>query len=170
MRKNIGIVPQDTVLFNDTIFYNIRYGRNDASEQEIFEAAKAAQIHDFIGSLPDGYQTQVGERGLKLSGGEKQRIAIARTILKNPAILIFDEATSALDSNTENAIQSKLNEISRNRTTFIIAHRLSTIIHADQIIVLDKGNIIEQGTHEALIALNGVYKNMWQTQQQERGD
>ena len=168
LRKNIGIVPQDTVLFNDTIIYNIRYGRITANDDDVFAAAKAAQIHDFILSLPDGYQTQVGERGLKLSGGEKQRIAIARTILKNPAILIFDEATSALDSTTENAIQSKLNEISQNRTTLIIAHRLSTIIHADQIIVLDKGKIIEQGTHNHLIAMGGIYKEMWQKQQQEK--
>ncbi len=168
LRKNIGIVPQDTVLFNDTIEYNIRYGRVSATEEEVFSAAKAAQIHDFILSLPEGYQTQVGERGLKLSGGEKQRIAIARTILKNPPILIFDEATSALDSATENAIQAKLNEISYNRTTLIIAHRLSTIVQADEIIVLDKGRIVEQGTHRDLIAKGAVYAMMWQKQQQEK--
>lgn len=168
LRQNIGIVPQDTVLFNDTIEYNIRYGRIHATDTEVHNAAKASQIHDFIQSLPDGYQTQVGERGLKLSGGEKQRIAIARTILKNPSILIFDEATSALDSATENAIQSKLNEISQDRTTLIIAHRLSTIIHADMIIVMDKGKIVEQGTHGELIAKHGLYANMWKKQQQER--
>ncbi len=168
LRKNIGIVPQDTVLFNDTIEYNVRYGCTTANLDAVYAAAKAAQIHDFIESLPEGYQTQVGERGLKLSGGEKQRIAIARTILKNPPILIFDEATSALDSATENAIQAKLNEISQNRTTLIIAHRLSTVIHADNIIVLEKGRIIEQGTHTALIALNNHYAAMWQKQQQEK--
>lgn len=168
LRKNIGIVPQDTVLFNDTIAYNIHYGCTNASIDAVYAAAKAAQIHDFIESLPEGYQTQVGERGLKLSGGEKQRIAIARTILKNPPILIFDEATSALDSATENAIQSKLNEISHNRTTLIIAHRLSTVVHADAIIVLEKGRIIEQGTHSELIALGNHYATMWQKQQQEK--
>jgi ATP-binding cassette subfamily B protein len=167
LRQNIGIVPQDTVLFNDTIAYNIGYGRNDATFEEIQEAAKIAQIHDFIQSLPEGYYTQVGERGLKLSGGEKQRIAISRTILKNPAILIFDEATSALDTATENAIQKKLYEISKDRTTLIIAHRLSTVIDADEIIILDNGKIVEQGKHHDLIAQNGHYARMWQKQQQE---
>lgn len=169
LRKNIGIVPQDTVLFNDTIEYNIRYGKNSASTDEVYAAAKAAQIHDFILSLPQGYQTIVGERGLKLSGGEKQRIAIARTILKNPPILIFDEATSALDTTTESAIQSELDALSKNRTTLIIAHRLSTIINADQIIIMDKGSIIEQGTHQDLLTKKGgQYALMWREQQDNK--
>jgi len=165
LRKSIGIVPQDTVLFNDTIEYNIAYGKPDASKEEIVAAAKAAYIHDFIESLPDGYATMVGERGLKLSGGEKQRVAIARTLLKNPAILIFDEATSALDSKSEQAIQAQLKEIARNRTTLVIAHRLSTIADAAQILVLDHGRIIERGTHVQLLATGGAYAQMWERQQ-----
>jgi ATP-binding cassette, subfamily B, heavy metal transporter len=165
LRKSIGIVPQDTVLFNDTIEYNIAYGKPDATREEIVAAAKAAYIHDFIESLPDGYGSMVGERGLKLSGGEKQRVAIARTLLKNPAILIFDEATSALDSRAEQAIQAQLKEIARDRTTLVIAHRLSTIADASQILVLDHGRIIERGTHGQLIAQNGAYAQMWERQQ-----
>lgn len=165
LRKSIGIVPQDTVLFNDTIEYNIAYGKPDASKEEIVAAAKAAYIHDFIESLPDGYATMVGERGLKLSGGEKQRVAIARTLLKNPAILIFDEATSALDSKAEQAIQAQLKEIAKNRTTLVIAHRLSTIADAAQILVLDHGRIIERGTHAQLLAAGGAYAQMWERQQ-----
>jgi ATP-binding cassette subfamily B protein len=164
LRSAIGIVPQDTVLFNDTIEYNIRYGKPDATKEEVIAAAKAAYIHDFIETLPDGYATMVGERGLKLSGGEKQRVAIARTVLKNPAILIFDEATSALDSKAEQAIQSQLKEIARNRTTLVIAHRLSTIADAAQIIVLEHGRILERGTHAQLLTANGVYAQMWQRQ------
>ena len=165
LRHAIGIVPQDTVLFNDTIEYNIAYGRPGASREDIFAAARAASIHEFIESLPDGYATMVGERGLKLSGGEKQRVAIARTLLKNPAILIFDEATSALDSKSEQAIQTQLKEIARQRTTLVIAHRLSTIADAGQILVLDHGRIVERGTHAALIAADGLYKQMWDRQQ-----
>jgi ATP-binding cassette subfamily B protein len=165
LRAAIGIVPQDTVLFNDTIEYNIAYGRPGASVEDIVAAARAASIHDFIVSLPDGYKTMVGERGLKLSGGEKQRVAIARTLLKNPAILIFDEATSALDSKAEQAIQAQLKDIARNRTTMVIAHRLSTVADAHQIIVLDHGRIAERGTHQALLAANGLYAQMWQRQQ-----
>jgi ATP-binding cassette subfamily B protein len=167
VRACIGIVPQDTVLFNDTIAYNIAYGRPGASQEEIEIAAKAAQIHDFITSLPDGYNSAVGERGLKLSGGEKQRVAIARTLLKNPAFLIFDEATSALDSETERAIQKELMALAKNRSTLIIAHRLSTIIYADQILVMDDGCIIERGTHEELLSLGGRYSDMWQAQQSQ---
>jgi ATP-binding cassette subfamily B protein len=166
LRAHIGIVPQDTVLFNDSIYYNIAYGRNDASRAEVLEAARSAHIHDFILSLPDGYDAQVGERGLKLSGGEKQRVAIARTILKNPPILIFDEATSALDSRTEKAIQQELSAIAANRTTLIIAHRLSTIVDADQILVLDAGRVVEQGAHHDLLARNGRYAEMWRLQQE----
>jgi ABC-type transport system involved in Fe-S cluster assembly fused permease/ATPase subunit len=164
LRSAIGIVPQDTVLFNDTIEYNIAYGRPGASRDDIVAAARAASIHDFIESLPDGYATMVGERGLKLSGGEKQRVAIARTLLKNPAILIFDEATSALDSKSEQAIQAQLKEIARNRTTLVIAHRLSTIADAQQIIVLDHGKIVERGTHGSLLAARGLYAQMWERQ------
>jgi ATP-binding cassette subfamily B protein len=164
LRHAIGIVPQDTVLFNDTIEYNIAYGRPGASREDIVAAARAASIHDFIETLPDGYATMVGERGLKLSGGEKQRVAIARTLLKNPAILIFDEATSALDSRSEQAIQAQLKEIARQRTTLVIAHRLSTIADAHQILVLDHGRIVERGTHGQLIAQNGLYKQMWDRQ------
>jgi ATP-binding cassette subfamily B protein len=169
LRAAIGIVPQDTVLFNDTIEYNIAYGRPGATHDEVIAAAKLAQIHDFIASLPLGYETQVGERGLKLSGGEKQRVAIARAILKQPAILIFDEATSALDSKSEKAIQAELREIARDRTTLTIAHRLSTIVDADLILVLERGRIIERGTHVALLASNGVYARMWRLQQDEEG-
>lgn len=167
LRSAIGIVPQDTVLFNDSIYYNIAYGRLDATRDEVEEAAKMAHIHDFITSLPQGYETLVGERGLKLSGGEKQRVAIARTILKNPALLIFDEATSALDSKSEKGIQAELKRISINRTTLVIAHRLSTIVDADQILVMDHGRIIERGTHRALLEGNGTYAHMWALQQQE---
>ncbi len=165
LRGAIGIVPQDTVLFNDTIEYNIRYGKPGATQDEVIAAAKAAYIHDFIETLPDGYATMVGERGLKLSGGEKQRVAIARTVLKNPAILIFDEATSALDSKAEQAIQSQLKEIAKNRTTLVIAHRLSTIADAAQILVLEHGRILERGTHGQLLAARGVYAQMWERQQ-----
>jgi len=164
LRAAIGIVPQDTVLFNDSIEYNIAYGRPGASHADIVAAARAASIHDFIESLPDGYRTMVGERGLKLSGGEKQRVAIARTLLKNPAILIFDEATSALDSKSEQAIQGQLKEIAKNRTTLVIAHRLSTIADAQQIIVLDHGRIVERGTHGSLLAAQGLYAQMWERQ------
>jgi ABC-type transport system involved in Fe-S cluster assembly fused permease/ATPase subunit len=165
LRSAIGIVPQDTVLFNDTIEYNIAYGKPGATHEDIVAAARAASIHDFIESLPDGYATMVGERGLKLSGGEKQRVAIARTLLKDPAMLIFDEATSALDSKAEQAIQGKLKEIARNRTTLVIAHRLSTVADAQQILVLDHGKIIERGTHQALLAQQGLYRQMWERQQ-----
>ncbi|HUO68468.1 MAG TPA: ABC transporter ATP-binding protein/permease [Gammaproteobacteria bacterium] len=165
VRAAIGIVPQDTVLFNDTIYYNIAYGRPGASPAEIEEAARLARIHDFIMASPDGYQTMVGERGLKLSGGEKQRVAIARTILKRPRILLFDEATSALDTRTEREIQASLREVSRGRTTLVIAHRLSTIVDADEIIVLAEGRIAERGTHSDLLRRDGLYAAMWQRQQ-----
>ena len=165
LRKVIGIVPQDTVLFNDTIGYNIAYGNPLATIEEVQEAARAAQIDGFIKRLPEAYETQVGERGLKLSGGEKQRVAIARTLLKKPAMLIFDEATSALDSKTERAFQEELLSLAKNRTTLIIAHRLSTIIHADQILVMDHGQIVERGTHLELLAANGRYAEMWQMQE-----
>lgn len=164
LREIIGVVPQDTVLFNDTIYYNIAYGKTGASKEEVINAAKNADIHDFISILPDGYQTIVGERGLKLSGGEKQRVAIARTILKNPKIFFFDEATSALDTSTEKEIQKNLENISKNKTTLIIAHRLSTAANADRIIVLDQGVIIEDGTHESLLAQKGKYSEMWSKQ------
>ncbi len=168
LRAAIGIVPQDTVLFNDTIEYNIAYGRPGASHDDVVAAARAAHIHDFIESLPDGYRTMVGERGLKLSGGEKQRVAIARTLLKQPAILVFDEATSALDSRTERVIQQELEGISRSRTTLVIAHRLSTVVHADQILVMDHGRIIERGTHADLLAHRGAYAAMWEIQSREQ--
>ncbi len=164
LRAAIGVVPQDTVLFNDTIRYNIAYGRPGAPEEEIVEAAKLAQVHDFVMRLPDGYNTMVGERGLKLSGGEKQRVAIARTILKNPRILILDEATSALDTHTEQEIQQALRQVSANRTTLVIAHRLSTVVEADEIIVLQDGQIAERGNHGALIAADGLYAEMWRRQ------
>lgn len=167
LRASIGIVPQDTVLFNDTIYYNIAYGRPEASREEVLQAAQSAHIHSFIESLPQGYDTMVGERGLKLSGGEKQRVAIARAILKRPAILIFDEATSALDSKSEKAIQDELRNVARDRTTLVIAHRLSTIVDAHQILVMDKGSIIERGTHRELLGLQKVYAQMWALQQQE---
>ncbi len=167
LRAAIGIVPQDTVLFNDSIAYNIGYGRPDATHDAIIAAARLAQIHDFIAGLPAGYDTPVGERGLKLSGGEKQRVAIARAILKQPAILIFDEATSALDSKSEKLIQAELRQIARNRTTLTIAHRLSTIVDADEILVLDHGRIVERGTHSALLAAGSAYARMWRLQQDE---
>jgi ABC-type transport system involved in Fe-S cluster assembly fused permease/ATPase subunit len=161
LRRAIGVVPQDTVLFNDTIFYNIAYGRPGAAHSEVEEAARLAHIHDFITSLPDGYETMVGERGLKLSGGEKQRVAIARVILKAPKLLVFDEATSALDTRTEREIQANLAEISADRTTLVIAHRLSTIVDAEEILVLDRGRIVERGNHGALMRRDGIYAAMW---------
>jgi ABC-type transport system involved in Fe-S cluster assembly fused permease/ATPase subunit len=160
-------VPQDTVLFNDTIRYNIGYGRPSASDAEIEHAARLAQVHDFVLRLPEGYDTKVGERGLKLSGGEKQRVAIARTILKDPRILVLDEATSALDSRTEQDIQAALNAVSNRRTTLVIAHRLSTVVDADEIIVLDDGLVAERGTHGALLAKGGLYARMWALQATE---
>jgi ATP-binding cassette subfamily B protein len=168
LRAALGIVPQDTVLFNDSIGYNIGYGRPGATQAEIEAAARSAHIHDFITRLPDGYNTIVGERGLKLSGGEKQRVAIARTLLKNPAILVFDEATSALDSKTERAIQAELDAIARNRTTLVIAHRLSTVVNADQILVMEQGRVVERGTHAQLVAADGKYAQMWALQLAER--
>jgi ATP-binding cassette subfamily B protein len=167
VRAAIGIVPQDTVLFNDSIRYNIRYGRPDASDADVEAAARSAHIHDFIVALPDGYDAEVGERGLKLSGGEKQRVAIARALLKNPAVLIFDEATSALDSASEKAIQAELDRIAVGRTTLVIAHRLSTVMDADEILVLDAGRVVERGSHAALMAADGAYARMWRLQQQE---
>ncbi|MBT4494950.1 MAG: ABC transporter ATP-binding protein/permease [Gammaproteobacteria bacterium] len=166
LRHAVGIVPQDTVLFNDSIQYNIRYGKPDATDEEVETAARLASIHEFIVSQPNGYQTRVGERGLKLSGGEKQRVAIARTILKNPAVLVLDEATSALDIKTERDIQAALTEVSRNRTTLVIAHRLSTIVNADEILVLSKGEIIERGTHMELVVASGTYAEMWRRQKE----
>jgi len=164
LRAAIGIVPQDTVLFNDTIEYNIAYGRPGASEEQIVAAARAAHIHDFVSRLPDGYDSMVGERGLKLSGGEKQRVAIARTLLKRPAILVFDEATSALDSRTERVIQAELEAIAAGRTTLVIAHRLSTIVNAEQIVVLEAGRVVERGTHAQLLAARGAYARLWAMQ------
>ena len=169
LRRAIGIVPQDTVLFNDTIYYNIAYGRPGASTAEIEEAARLARIHDFIISLPDGYESTVGERGLKLSGGEKQRVAIARTLLKQPKIFLFDEATSALDSQTEKAIQTSLSEVSQDYTTLVIAHRLSTVVDAHEIIVLREGEIAERGNHDALLSQDGIYAAMWRQQMRESG-
>ena len=166
LRAAIGVVPQDTVLFNDTIYYNICYGRPDCTRAEVEQAARLARIHDFIMALPLGYETTVGERGLKLSGGEKQRVAIARTILKNPRILLFDEATSALDTRTEQEIQRSLEEVSRGRTTVVIAHRLSTIVNADEIVVLDRGRVAERGRHAELLAKDGLYADMWRRQQE----
>ena len=168
LRAAIGTVPQDTVLFNDTIYYNIAYGRADATPAEVEGAARLARIHDFAAALPDGYQTIVGERGLKLSGGEKQRVAIARTILKKPDILLFDEATSALDSHTEKDIQESLRTLSADRTTLVIAHRLSTVVDADEIIVLDAGHVLERGRHRELLAAKGLYADMWAKQQEAR--
>ena len=167
VRRAIGIVPQDTVLFNDTVYYNIAYGQTAASKEQVEEAAKSARIHDFIASTPQGYETMVGERGLKLSGGEKQRVAIARTLLKNPSILIFDEATSALDSTNERAIQAELRDAAHNKTTLVIAHRLSTVVDAHEIIVLDQGHVIERGTHAQLLAAQGRYAHMWSLQQSQ---
>jgi len=170
VRQAIGIVPQDTVLFNDTVEYNIAYGRPGATRAEVEEAARAARIHDFIVSTPKGYDTMVGERGLKLSGGEKQRVAIARTLLKDPPILIFDEATSALDSANERAIQGELKSAARNKTTLVIAHRLSTVVDAHEILVMEAGRIIERGTHQDLLARNGRYADMWALQQSAEGE
>ena len=165
LRSQIGIVPQDTVLFNDTVEYNVGYGRPGATRPEIENAAHLAHIHDFVAALPDGYQTKVGERGLKLSGGEKQRVAIARTLLKNPPIMIFDEATSALDSANERAIQAELQSAARNRSALVIAHRLSTVVDAHQILVMEAGRILERGTHAELVAAGGRYAEMWRLQQ-----
>ena len=168
LRACIGVVPQDTVLFNDTIYYNIAYGKPGAAPTEIEHAARTAHVHDFIMAMPDGYQTMVGERGLKLSGGEKQRVAIARTVIKDPVILLLDEATSALDSHTEQEIQKNLREISQGRTTLCIAHRLSTVVDADEILVLEEGVVVERGRHSKLLAMEGVYAKMWQRQQEAR--
>jgi ATP-binding cassette subfamily B protein len=168
LRASIGIVPQDTVLFNDTIGYNIGYGRDQAGQAEIEAAARGAAIDQFIASLPEGYESMVGERGLKLSGGEKQRVAIARTLLKNPPILVLDEATSALDSRTEQAIQETLDEVAESRTTIMIAHRLSTVVNADQIVVLNEGRVIERGTHDELLERAGVYADLWYRQAAEQ--
>jgi ATP-binding cassette subfamily B protein len=168
LRRSIGIVPQDTVLFNDTVAYNIAYGRPEATRDEVEAAARSARIHDFIANVPKGYDTVVGERGLKLSGGEKQRVAIARTLLKDPPILVFDEATSALDSANERAIQAELAAVAQGKTVLIIAHRLSTIVHANEILVMEAGRIIERGTHAHLLAANGRYAQMWRLQQSEQ--
>jgi len=170
LRAAIGVVPQDTVLFNDTLKYNIAYGRPSAGEDEVIEAARLARLHDLVERLPDGYATKVGERGLKLSGGEKQRVAIARALLKQPAIMLFDEATSALDSRTEKEIQKSLSEVSADRTTLMIAHRLSTVIDADEIIVLEEGHVVERGRHSELLARGGVYAAMWARQQKAAAD
>jgi ATP-binding cassette subfamily B protein len=167
LRKVIGIVPQDTVLFNDSIFENVRYGLPDANDEQVWQAIKHAHLYDFIQKLPEKENTQVGERGLKLSGGEKQRVAIARTILKAPPILLFDEATSSLDSGSEQAILQALNEIAKGHTSLVIAHRLSTIVDADQIIVMSNGDVVETGTHSALLAADGKYAKMWAMQQNE---
>jgi ATP-binding cassette subfamily B protein len=164
VRHCVGIVPQDTVLFNDTVAYNIAYGQPGATQEQVVAAAKAARIHDFIEHTPQGYATRVGERGLKLSGGEKQRVAIARTLLKNPPILIFDEATSALDSANERAIQNELRSAAQGKTSLVIAHRLSTVVEAHEILVMDSGRIIERGTHEELLAAGGRYSSMWNMQ------
>ena len=169
LHNAIGVVPQDTVLFNDTIYYNIAYGRDAATRAEIEQAAKAAQIHDFVQSLPNGYDTMVGERGLKLSGGEKQRVGIARSLLKNPPILLLDEATSALDTQTEHEIQESLIQMGQGRTVMIIAHRLSTVVHADRIVVLEQGQIVESGSHDELLAQEGRYSHLWQLQLSEEG-
>jgi ATP-binding cassette subfamily B protein len=166
LRGAIGIVPQDTVLFNDTVYYNVAYGRPGSPKEAVEHAAQMARIHDFVTALPQGYETKVGERGLKLSGGEKQRVAIARTILKGPSILLFDEATSALDTHTEREIQQSLREVSRDRTTLVIAHRLSTVVDADEIIVLEAGQIVERGRHAELLEADGTYAAMWRRQQE----
>ncbi len=165
LRAAIGIVPQDTVLFNDSVYYNLGYGCPAAGRAEVERAARMARIHDFIRALPDGYDTEVGERGLKLSGGEKQRVAIGRALLKGPAILMFDEATSALDTKTEREIQMSLDEVSKDRTTLVIAHRLSTVVGADEILVIEDGRIVERGRHEDLLARDEVYAAMWNRQQ-----
>jgi len=170
LRQAIGIVPQDTVLFNDTVEYNIAYGRPGASRDEVVAAAQAARIHQFIASTPKGYDTVVGERGLKLSGGEKQRVAIARTLLKDPPVLIFDEATSALDSANERAIQDELRNAARNKTALVVAHRLSTVVDAHQILVMQHGRIVERGTHAQLLAAGGAYAEMWNLQQSDRAE
>lgn len=168
LRRHIGVVPQDTVLFNDTIRFNIAYGRVDASMDEIIQAAKEAQIHDKIMTFPEGYDTKVGERGLRLSGGEKQRVAMARTLLKNPAIILLDEATSSLDNQTETMMQKTLDTIFANRTRIVVAHRLGTIVHSDCILVINKGKIEEQGTHQELLLKGGMYYQMWNRQVQEQ--
>jgi ATP-binding cassette subfamily B protein len=168
LRAAIGIVPQDTVLFNDTIGYNIGYGRDRSDQAAIEKAARGAAIDRFVDALPEGYESMVGERGLKLSGGEKQRVAIARTLLKNPPILVLDEATSALDSRTEQAIQETLDKVAESRTTIMIAHRLSTVVNADQIVVLDDGQVAERGTHDELIELGGIYADLWYRQAAEQ--
>ncbi len=170
LRRTIGVVPQDTVLFNDTIDYNIGYGNPKATHAQIEDAARHARIYTFIEALPEKYATRVGERGLKLSGGEKQRVAIARTLLKKPKIFLFDEATSALDTHTEKQIQASLQELSANHTTVIIAHRLSTVINADEILVLDHGEIVERGKHKGLLAKGGLYAAMWQRQIKHQDD
>ena len=167
LRRAIGIVPQDTVLFNESIRYNLQYGDPSATQAELEQAAEMAHIREFIEALPDGWDTMVGERGLKLSGGEKQRVAIARAILKNPPFLIFDEATSSLDSSTEQAIQQTLHEVAGQHTTLMIAHRLSTVVNADQILVMDKGRVVERGTHDSLLATAGIYHTMWELQQKD---
>ena len=165
LRKQIAVVPQDTVLFNDTIYYNIAYGNPKVTKEEVLKVAKMAQLHSFIESLPEGYKTIVGERGLKLSGGEKQRVAIARALLKKPKIFFFDEATSSLDTKTEKEIQKNLEEVSKDITTIVIAHRLSTVVNANMIVVLDKGEIVERGNHTELLSLNGLYASMWKQQE-----
>jgi ATP-binding cassette subfamily B protein len=170
LRAAIGVVPQDTVLFNDTIYYNIAYGREGATREEVEAAARAARIHDFIASLPDGYDAVVGERGLKLSGGEKQRVGIARTLLKNPPILLLDEATSALDTETERGIQEALRAMGRGRSVITIAHRLSTVVDADRIVVLEAGRVVESGTHGVLLAAGGRYARLWARQMSEEAE
>ena len=168
LRAAIAVVPQDTVLFNDTLYYNLQYGRPGATRAEVEQAARLAHLDGFIAQLPEGYETRVGERGLKLSGGEKQRVAIARALLKQPSILIFDEATSSLDSVSERAILAAIDEVAAQRTTLVIAHRLSTVVHADQIVVLDQGRVIETGRHAELLAVDGAYAALWRLQQRER--
>ena len=167
LRQAIGVVPQDSVLFNDTLIENVRYGRPDASDEEVKRAIKMAHLQEFIESLPKGYETQVGERGLKLSGGEKQRVAIARTILKEPSILVFDEATSSLDSRSERSVMDAIEEVSKGKTSIVIAHRLSTVVNSDRILVLEKGQIVEQGSHDQLLALGGHYSELWAMQQKK---
>ncbi|KZZ32439.1 hypothetical protein A3755_01400 [Oleiphilus sp. HI0085] len=169
MRAAIGVVPQDTVLFNTSLIENVRYGRPGASDAEVKHAIELAHLKDFVEGLPKQYETQVGERGLKLSGGEKQRVAIARTILKNPAILLFDEATSSLDSASESAVMEAIREVSAGKSSLVIAHRLSTVVDADRIIVIDKGGVVEQGSHHSLIKAQGLYAQLWALQQNEQG-